>query len=295
MKLTLWALLALALVAVGYFGVGLFVASRLSTPSRQPEEHNPADLGLDHREVSPKSTDGLDLAGWWIPGTDTSRAVVLVPGIGGDKSDRHLLETAALYAREGYAVLMLDLRAQGASEGDRVTMGYEEVRDVHGALAWLKERGFPSGKVVFHGFSLGGATVLGAAPGTGVAAVVEESAYADLPLILRQRLPEASGLPPFFTPAIFLMGKLFLGIDPWAVQPEDDTRRLCEEGVPLFIIHSEDDPVVPFEHAERLKAACLKATYWTLEGHGHVGAYAHPEYPRRLFGFLETEAFAAET
>jgi uncharacterized protein len=84
---------------VGYFGVGLFVASRLSMPSRQPEEHSPADLGLDHHEVSPKSTDGLDLAGWWIPGTDTSRAVVLVPGIGGDKSDRHLLETAALYAR----------------------------------------------------------------------------------------------------------------------------------------------------------------------------------------------------
>jgi len=53
LKLTLWVLLALALVAVGYFGVGLFVASRLSTPSRQPEEHSPADLGLDHHEVSP--------------------------------------------------------------------------------------------------------------------------------------------------------------------------------------------------------------------------------------------------
>ena len=280
---------------MGYLGVGLFVASRLSTPSRQPEEHSPADLRLNHHEVSLKSTDGLDLAGWWIPGTDTSRAVVLVPGIGGDKSDRHLLETAALYAREGYAVLMLDLRAQGASEGDRVTMGYEEVRDVHGALAWLKERGFPSGRVVLHGFSLGGATVLGAAPGTGVAAVVEDSAYADLPLILRQRLPEASGLPPLFIPGIFLMGKLFLGIDPWAVHPDDDTRRLCEERVPLFIIHSEDDPVVPFEHAERLKAACPKATYWALEGHGHVGAYAHPEYPSKLLGFLETEAFAAES
>lgn len=295
MKLTLWALLALVLVAVGYFGIGLFVATRLSTPSRQPEEHNPAELGLDYREVSPTSTDGLALAGWWIPSKDSSRAVVLVPGIGGDKSGRHLLETAALYAREGYAVLMLDLRAQGGSEGDRVTMGYEEVRDVHGALDWLKDRGFPPEEIVLHGFSLGGATVLGAAPETGVAAVVEESAYADLPLILRQRLPEVSGLPTFFTPGILLMAKVFLGIDPWAVRPEDDVRRLCEEGVPLLIIYSEDDLVVPFEHAERLKEAYPKAAYWTIEGHGHVGAYAHPKYPRKLLGFLETEAFAQET
>ena len=69
-----------------------------------------------------------------------------------------------------------------------------------------------------------------AAPKSGVAAVVEESAYADLPLILRQQLPEESGLPSFFTPAIFLMGKLFLGIDPWAVRPEEDARsRILED------------------------------------------------------------------
>ena len=145
-----------------------------------------------------------------------------------------------------------------------------------------------------HGFSLGGATVLGAAPGTGIAAVVEESAYADLPLVLRQRLPEASGLPTFFTPAILLMGKLFLGIDPWAVRPEEDAAKLSKEAVPLLIIHSTDDEVVPFEHAEMLAASYPDAEVWKIEGHGHVGAYAHPEYPRKLLGFLETEAFATE-
>ena len=39
------------------------------------------------------------------------------------------------------------------------------------------------GEVVLHSFSLGGATVLRAAPESGVAAVVEEFAYAQLPLI----------------------------------------------------------------------------------------------------------------
>jgi len=216
--------LLLAVLVIGYLGVGLVVADRLSAPSHQPQELTPTDVGLNYCEVNVPSTDGLELAGWWVPGNDPSRAVVLVPGIEGDKSDRHVLKTASVYAGAGHAVFMVDLRAQGGSEGERVTMGYKEVRDVRGALLWLNERGFASGEVVLHGFSLGGATVLRAAPKSGVAAVVEESAYADLPLILRQRLPKVSGLPSFFTPGVLLMGKLFLSIDPWAMRPKEDAE-----------------------------------------------------------------------
>ena len=294
-KLVLWVIIALTILALGYFGVGLFVADRLSAPSHQPQELTPTDVGLNYREVSIQSTDGLELAGWWVPGNDPSRAVVLVPGIEGDKSDRHVLKTASIYAGAGYAVLMIDLRAQGGSEGERVTMGYKEVRDVRGALLWLNERGFAPGEVVVHGFSLGGATVLRAAPESDVAGVVEESAYADLPLILRQQLPKVSGLPAFFIPGIFLMGKLFLGIDPWAVRPEEDARRLCEKGIPLLIIHSTDDETVSFEHARRIKAACPEATLWRIERYEHVGAYAHPEYRQSILSFLRTEVFAKET
>jgi uncharacterized protein len=295
MKLALRTLLLLAVLVTGYLGVSLAVAAQLSAPSHHPQELTPTDVGLDYREVSIQSTDGLELAGWWVPGNDPSRAVVLVPGIEGDKSDRHVVRTASVYAGAGYAVLMIDLRAQGGSEGERVSMGYKEVRDARGAISWLTERGFAPGEVVLHGFSLGGATVLRAAPESGVAAVVEESAYSDLPLILRQQLPKVSGLPSLFTPGVFLMGKLFLGIDPWAVRPEEDAQILCEKRIPLLIIHSTDDETVPFEHARRIKAACPEATLWRIEGYEHVGAYAHPEYRQRILGFLRMEVFAAET
>jgi uncharacterized protein len=124
---------------------------------------------------------------------------------------------------------------------------------------------------------------------------VEDSAYADLPLILRRQLPEVSGLPSFFTPGVFLMGKLFLGIDVWAVRPEEDARRLCEKGIPLFIIHSTDDETTPFEHARRIKTACPEATLWRIEDYEHVGAFEHPKYGQRILGFLQTEVFAEET
>jgi alpha-beta hydrolase superfamily lysophospholipase len=169
-KLALRVLLVLAILVIGYLGVGLVVAAQLSASSHHPQELTPTDVGLDYREVSIQSTDGLELAGWWVPGNDSSQAVVLVPGIEGDKSDRHVLKSASLYAGAGYSVLMIDLRAQGRFEGERVTMGYKEVRDVRGALLWLNERGFAPGEVVLHGFSLGGATVLRAAPESGVAA-----------------------------------------------------------------------------------------------------------------------------
>ena len=285
-----WILLALVVLALGYLGVGLVVATRLSASVRQPTEQTPADEGLDFQEVGLDSTDELGLKGWWVPYDDSSRAVILVHGLEGNKSGEQVLKTASVYSGAGYGVLMFDLRGHGESEGKRTTVGYQEVRDVRGALSWLEEeQGFGLGEVVLHGWSMGGATVVRAAVGTGVAAVVEEAGYADLPLILRKQIPEASGLPRLFNPGIFLMTKLFLGFDSWAVQPSEDAARLREEGVPLFVIHSTDDEVVPFEHAELFERAYPEAALWKVEGLGHVEAYTHREYPERLLSFLESE------
>ena len=287
MRAMLWASVVAAGAAAAYLVVGYVVALRLSAPTHQPVERTPASVGLDYREVGLRSSDGLALRAWWIGKTGSSRAVLLVHGFSGDKSDPHVVETAHVYHRAGFDVLMLDLRANGESEGERVTLGYREVRDVRAALSWLERRGFEPSKVVLHGWSMGGATVVRAAPGSGVAAVVEEAAYADLPPLLWEQLPEASGLPTFFNPGVFLMGRVFLEIDPWAVRPKEDARRLSEEGVPFMIIHSRDDEVIPFEHAESFAAAYPGAVFWELKGYEHVAAYTHPEYGKRLLSFLD--------
>ncbi len=293
MRAFLWASVVAAGSVVAYLIIGYVVAARLSAPVRQRIERTPADVGLDYREVGLWSTDGLSLDAWWVGKAGSSRAAVLVHGWGGDKSDLHVVETAFVYEGAGFNVLMLDLRGHGGSEGERVTAGYKEVRDVRGALSWLKERGFDPEAVVLHGWSMGGAAVVQAAPGAGVAAVVEEAAYADLPPLLRERLPEASGLPALFNPGIFLTGKLFLGVDPWAVRPEKEARRLSREGVPFMIIHSREDEVVPFGHAESFAAAYPEATFWEVKGYGHVATHAHPEYRERLLNFLDRVATSA--
>src|SRR5918912_2862971 len=280
-------LVLLIAVAVGYFGVGLLVVLWMTSPSRRSPEATPASLGLRYREVEFLSTDGVRLSAWWVPVEGSSLAAVLVPGWGGYRFDEHLLQTLPVYHDTGYSVLMLDLRAQGESDGTRRTLGYREVRDVRGALAWLQQQGYRSDQIVLHGWSMGGATALRAAPGTGVAAVIEEAAYADLPLLLMGEIPEFVRFGRPLRPAILLAGRLFPDFDPWDVVPKEDAAKLSDEGVPLFIIHSTGDEIVPYEQAKILAAAYPEASVWKLEGYRHVEAYEHPEYAQRLRNFLD--------
>lgn len=279
----------LALLAVGYLGVGLLVATRLSAPV--PESVGAPPAGLAVAEVAFDAADGVPLSAWWVappPGEGPKRVAVLVHGWGGNRSDENVMRTAPLYAEAGYGVLMLDLRGHGESGGERRTLGYREVRDVRGTLAWLEEAGFEPGEIFLHGWSMGAATVTRSAPGTGVAAVVEEAGYADLPLLLGDQLPENSGLPRVFNVGTFLAASLFLDFDPWAVRPHREAARLREEGVPLFVIHSTSDETVPYEHARLFARANPEAETWTLEGYEHVEAYEHPEYETRLNAFLSS-------
>src|SRR3712207_7376851 len=56
----------------------------------------------------------------------------------------------------------------------------------------------------------------------------------------------------------------------------EEAGRLSREGTPFMIIHSRDDEVIPFEHAESFAAAYPEATFWELKGYAHVEAHAHP-------------------
>jgi len=280
-------LVLLVTLSLGYFGVGLLVVLWMTSPRRKSPEATPASVGLGYTEVELRSTDGVRLSAWWVPVEGSSQAAVLIPGWGGYKFDEHLLQTVPVYHDAGYGVLLLDLRAQGESGGARRTLGYREVRDVRGALAWLRRQGYALDQVVLHGWSMGGATALRAAPGAGVAAVVEEAGYADLPRLLKGEIPDFVRFGRLLRPAILLAGRLFPDFDPWDVVPKKEAAKLSDEGVPLFIIHSIEDDIVPYEQASMLAAAYPEASVWKLEGYGHVEAYEHPEYAQRLRAFLD--------
>jgi len=281
------SLVLLCCLAAGYMGLCLLVVFRMTSARPQEPEATPATAGLGYKEVWLPSTDGVRLKAWWIPNGDSDRAAILIHGWGGDKSDEHLLKTLPVYHREGYNVLAIDLRAHGESDGRRRTLGYRETRDALGALAWLENRGFRPEDTVLHGWSMGGTTAVRAAAGTGVAAVVEEAGYADLPRLLESAIPRITGLPRLFVPGVLLAGRLWPDFDPWSVQPGREASQLWKEDVPLFVIHSAQDDLIPVEHAKMFAAAHPEARVWILQDYDHVEAFAHPEYEERLRSFLQ--------
>ena len=286
------ATVLLGCLAAGYLGLCLFVVFKMTSARPRMPEATPTNAGLGYEEVWLPSTDGVRLKGWWVPNGDSGRAAILVHGWGGDKSGEHILKTLPVYHREGYSVLAIDLRAHGESGGGRRTLGYRETRDALGALLWLRGRGFRAGDTVLHGWSMGGTTVVRAAAGTGVAAVVEEAGYADLPRLLERAIPRIAGLPRLFVPGVLLAGRLWPDFDPWSVQPGREASRLWKEDVPLFVIHSTQDDLIPVEHAKMFAAAHPEARVWILHDYAHVEAFSHPEYEERLRSFLRE--FGAE-
>jgi uncharacterized protein len=79
------------------------------------------------------TSDGLRLSGWTIPSRNGA-AVILQHGYGGNSGQ--MLPVALMLTRHGYGVLLFDFRGHGASEGDFVSFGLNEVRDTEAAITY---------------------------------------------------------------------------------------------------------------------------------------------------------------
>ncbi len=103
---------ALLAVALGAWIIAPAVAATNVPPSEVTV--TPADLGLDHENVTLTTVDGVDLAAWYVPST-SSAAVVMMHGAGSTRSD--VLDQAAVLHRNGFGTLLIDARGHGDSNG----------------------------------------------------------------------------------------------------------------------------------------------------------------------------------
>jgi predicted alpha/beta hydrolase len=135
-----WANRLLAIVGaalVGFFVVfpTLLAVDFLAKPRAAI---NQAALGLPHERVAFSASDGVHLAGWYVP-SGNGAAVVLVHGGGGDRQGTIL--QARMLAKAGYGVLLYDARGRGESAGHENAAGWQWDRDVRGAVSFLTSAG----------------------------------------------------------------------------------------------------------------------------------------------------------
>lgn len=155
-----------------------------------------------------------------------------------------------------------------------------------------------------HGTSYGAAiALLAAAEIPEIGAVIADSAYADVRDLIATEVARRTHVPGTIAdwvmrPGIETAAWMLYGLDLAAVAPERAVSRIAPR--PVLLIHGAQDPVIPPEHARRLKHRAVNAgaELWMLDGLGHtegaqfgacnlVPSPGRPAFLKRIVSFLD--------
>ena len=244
----------------------------------------PADIGLDYEAVRFTTDDGVTLSGWLVPAArETRTAVIVLHGFSGHRLPE--LATLVPWLHERHHVLQFDFRGHGESGPGWVTLGSHERRDVAAAVAFLRSRGL--GPIALFGVSMGAAVAIVAAPEVPVAAVVADSAFAELHHPIANRMREVGyPLPGLGSRAIVAAAALRTRSRlPNAIRT---VARIAPRA--LLVIAAKEDQLISWRQSLRLyEAAGEPKELLVVEGAGHAKSYAvEPEtYRSRVLEFLD--------
>ena len=204
------ALFTLGTVLAGILVLTLWLARAQAMsfvhPRRVPPSRTPHDMGIaDWQEVRFPTPDGLELAAWFLPPDAEGDGATLIYLHGARNNREEMLAQAAMLHRHGYGALLVDMRAHGESEGALSTLGYAEVEDLRGAVAYLQSRPEVNGeRIGVLGHSMGGAVAIrGAARMPAIRAVVAQSAYTSVEDNVASGVRALMRLPPtLFAPLV---------------------------------------------------------------------------------------------
>lgn len=260
------------------------------TPRGEVGTVNPGDWDLPFEDVEFKTSNDFTVKGWFVDNEESSRAVILAPGKGGNKWD--VLKEAPvkhLYDND-FDVLLFDPRSTGESEGDRYGFGYFESQDIANAVKFLKEQKEVTRVGVWGGSAGASAAIIAGLESTGIDAIVADSPYANLKIAASNygREEEDKVMQVFFP---FYMGVARFSLNFDVYGKTNLVERVHDLEVPLFLIHGlEDRALGPVNSQLIYENAGGPKRMWLVEGAWHLGAHEiYPEeYQRRVSSFFET-------
>ncbi|MCK5451343.1 MAG: alpha/beta hydrolase [Candidatus Omnitrophica bacterium] len=231
-------------------------------------ESTPENIGLSYKDVYFRTSDGVELNGWFIPTGKPSRATVLLcHGNAGNIS--HRLDIIRMLNSLDLNVFIFDYRGYGRSCGTVSERGtYLDAIAAYEELSKL--RGVNINKVIFYGRSLGGAVAVELALQKDPVALILDGTFTSTSDMAKEIYP--------FLPAKFLINTKYDSLD-----------KIKNVAVPKFIIHSMEDEIVLFHHGKELfeKAVEPKEFYRMRGGHNDAMVMYEDEYTNRLDKFLK--------
>lgn len=287
-----WVVVVPALLAAAYLSLWTVGQAVAATYAPRPPlgAVTPASVGLDYRPVDFPSSDGVSLAGWYVPSRNGA-AVALMHGAGSTRSA--VLPHAAVLAEHGYGVLLLDARGHGLSSGRGMDFGWYGEADAAGAVTFLaRQPDVDPDRIGLAGLSMGAEQAIGAAGvDDRVAAVVAEGAT--------NRVAEDKG----YLSAYGLRGEVQQWVDRLTFAATDlltDAPRPSSLRHSVAVATRRPEPTAFLLIAagdvetERLAADHIRADRdtvrtWTVPDAGHTqGLKTAPgEWEQRVVGFLD--------
>jgi fermentation-respiration switch protein FrsA (DUF1100 family) len=278
-------LLAAGAVLVAYWAV-LPVGIALIATHRPRAVVEPPDLGRPYEEVTLRTSDGLELAAWYVPARNGA-AVISFPTRMGKP------EHARMLADHGYGVLLVDMRGYDGSEGAPNAFGWGAAPDIDAAVAWLERRpDVDDGRIGGIGFSVGGEMMLeAAASNAGLEAVVSEGA--GWRSIRESPIRGSAGVFALPLEAVQTAALAVLSGTRPPESLEDLVGRISPR--PLFLIYSGRADEETFNPAY-FEAAAEPKEIWHIPEAAHVGGLAArpAEYERRVVDFFDAALLAED-
>jgi uncharacterized protein len=272
----------LLIAAVAWLGSNYLLARRPPDEADLPESH-----GLAAEAAEFQSGDGLTLRGWYIPAANAVKTIIICSGANGSL-DADVPVSVWLH-EAGFNVLLFNWRAHGQSEGNVVTLGFNERYDLIAAVQFAKAQG--AERIGVLGFSMGGTVAIDTAAvyedinalvadspfvtivSAVAGGVIERGVHKDLAYVLARLL--------LITACVRTQLNLFeIDVTHWI-------KRIAPR--PLLLIFGQHDVIVPPAESDLAFAQAREPReIWRVPEAGHraIQLQQPDEYRRRIIDFF---------
>lgn len=280
-------------------GIGIAVGPWILRPMRKPlspaliakADGILASDGAGSEEFDIRAPDGVMLRGWKVRArTPNGDWVLLFHGIVDNRAE--MAPYADFLLQAGYGAVMMDARAQGASDGMLATFGWKERWDTKKIVDALYASEKP--RSVFElGESMGAAIALqSAAVDPRIRAVVAEASFSSL----REVSYDYAGMAvsPLLGRTLFRPASYFALCSAekeggFRVNDVSPAQAVSVRAFPVLLICGTRDKTIPCRHSEQiLREAAGPKQLWIVPGAGHTGAFGTEpaEFRRRVLAFF---------